>query len=66
MPPVSANRRYYLHRRIKKNGLSYSIEDGSIYLTERQFDDLKPKHRRYIGELVSEYGYQIQLLLFKP
>ncbi len=63
MRTAADNRRYYLHQQLKRMALSYDVEDGRINITPRRFDELSAKQRRYIGELVANHGYIIQLCL---
>lgn len=65
MRTAADNRRYYLHQRLKKIGVSYDPDWCRIDILERKFDELTPKQRTWIGELICNHGYNIQLILFE-
>ncbi len=53
------NRRYYLHRCIKKQGIRYSAPLKTIYC---EWD--KPLANNYVTELEQSFGYSIQTELY--
>lgn len=65
MRTATDNRRYYLHQRLRKIGVAYDPECCRIDIAERKFDELTPKQRTWIGELILTHGYNIQLILFE-
>lgn len=50
------NRRYYLHRRLKKNKINYSPFKKTVYV-----DSQKQAENQHIDFLRKEFDYSVQL-----
>ena len=55
---MSYNRRYYLHKRIRKAGLTLNTKQKLVSLRPEQTQDRLT--RKYIIELSEKYNYSIQ------
>ena len=53
-------RRYYLHYKLKKGGISTRASERTVFVNHTKIGDTEDPFRRYIGEL-KEKGYNIQL-----
>lgn len=55
---MSYNRRYYLHRRVRKAGMTLDTRAKQISITTDQARSAK--NRMYIIELAEKYNYGVQ------
>ncbi|HPX59608.1 MAG TPA: hypothetical protein PLL02_04165 [Bacteroidales bacterium] len=54
-----ARRRYYLHYRLRKTGLTLITRERQILVFTSKQEDVK--NNKYATALLNEYGYNLQL-----
>lgn len=56
------NRKYYLHRQIKKSGCRLLLTNiqRTILIDPAKTEEIR--HNKYVGELHNKYSYGVQLL----
>lgn len=55
------NRKYYLHRRVKKHGCSLQLEETHKTVTISQEDADRLKDDKYLNELRNKHQYGVQI-----
>ena len=57
---LNKNRRYYLHKLLKKSGISYSVKLKTIYIP---FNEIEKANNKAVLGLKLEFNYSVQLII---